>query len=131
MVDSGSSDRSAALASERGAQVVELERNAGFGAGCNAGMAFVEAPVTALVNPDVELLDAGLAELVRRAQAADAILAPRLLNEDGNDPGQRSPAARAGSTTSCPPCFRGRYSRQRFGAATSHGGASGLAAWAG
>ena len=67
VVDSGSSDRSAALASEHGAEVVELGRNAGFGAGCNAGMAFVEAPVTALLNPDVELLDAGLTELVQRA----------------------------------------------------------------
>ncbi len=83
VVDSGSSDRSAELASERGAHVVELGRNVGFGAGCNAGMASVEAPVTALVNPDVELLDAGLTELVHRAQAADAILAPRLLNVDG------------------------------------------------
>ena len=83
VVDSGSSDRSAELASERGAHVVELGRNAGFGAGCNAGMAFVEAPVTALVNPDVELLDAGLTELVHGAEAADAILAPRLLNVDG------------------------------------------------
>jgi N-acetylglucosaminyl-diphospho-decaprenol L-rhamnosyltransferase len=84
VVDSGSSDGSAELAAERGAEVVRLERNAGFGAGCNAGMDRVRAPVTALVNPDVELLDAGLAELARRAGEADAILAPRLLNADGS-----------------------------------------------
>jgi N-acetylglucosaminyl-diphospho-decaprenol L-rhamnosyltransferase len=83
VVDSGSSDGSAELASERGAQVVELGGNAGFGAGCNAGIALVDAPVTALVNPDVELLDGGLAELAVRALAAEAILAPRLLNADG------------------------------------------------
>ena len=83
VVDSGSSDGSAELASERGAQVVELDGNAGFGAGCNAGIALVETPVTALVNPDVELLDGGLAELAARALAADALLAPRLLNLDG------------------------------------------------
>ena len=83
VVDSGSLDGSAELASERGAQVVELDHNAGFGTACNAGLALVDAPVTALVNPDVELLDGGLAELARRALAADAILAPRLLNADG------------------------------------------------
>jgi GT2 family glycosyltransferase len=83
VVDSGSSDGSGELASERRAQVVHLDGNAGFGAGCNAGMALVDAPVTALVNPDVELLDGGLAEIAARALAADAILAPRLLNVDG------------------------------------------------
>ena len=83
VVDSGSSDRSAELAAERGAEVIRLERNAGFGAGCNAGIAEVRAPVTALVNPDVELLDGGLSELARRAAGAEAILAPRLLNADG------------------------------------------------
>ena len=84
VVDSASSDGSAALAAERGAQVVALERNAGFGAGCNAGVAVVDAEVTALVNPDVELLDTGLAELARRARGARALLAPRLLNADGS-----------------------------------------------
>jgi GT2 family glycosyltransferase len=83
VVDSGSSDRSAALAAERGAQVVALERNVGFGAACNAGVTAVDAPVTALVNPDVELLDAGLARLARRAREDRALLAPRLLNADG------------------------------------------------
>jgi GT2 family glycosyltransferase len=83
VVDSASSDRSAALAAGRGARVVELERNLGFGAACNAGLAVVDAAVTALVNPDVELLDAGLAELARRAEGERALLAPRLLNADG------------------------------------------------
>jgi GT2 family glycosyltransferase len=84
VVDSGSSDRSVEVASEGGADVIELGRNAGFGAGCNAGIARVEAPVTALVNPDVELLDAGLAELADRAGEEAALLAPRLLNADGS-----------------------------------------------
>jgi GT2 family glycosyltransferase len=83
VVDSGSSDRSAALAAERGAEVLELRGNLGFGAGCNAGVALVQRPVTALVNPDVELIDSGLAELASRAMASDAILAPRLINTDG------------------------------------------------
>ena len=84
VVDSGSSDGSAALAAERGARVVALEENVGFGAGCNAGLAVVDAEVTALVNPDVELLGDGLAELAERARAAQALLAPRLVNADGS-----------------------------------------------
>ena len=64
--------------------MVALDGNRGFGAGCNAGLELVEAPVTALVNPDVELLDAGLAELAAEAEGAEALLAPRLLNTDGS-----------------------------------------------
>jgi N-acetylglucosaminyl-diphospho-decaprenol L-rhamnosyltransferase len=84
VVDSGSADRGAELARERGAQVIALDGNRGFGAGCNAGIELVEAPVTALVNPDVELLDAGLAVLAGEAAAMEALLAPRLLNADGS-----------------------------------------------
>ena len=84
VVDSGSSDRGAELARERGALVKALDGNRGFGAGCNAGLELVQAPVTALVNPDVELLDAGLAELATAAAAGGALLAPRLLNSDGS-----------------------------------------------
>jgi N-acetylglucosaminyl-diphospho-decaprenol L-rhamnosyltransferase len=84
VVDSGSSDGGAELARSRGAIVTSLGGNRGFGAGCNAGLELVEAPVTALVNPDVELLDAGLSRLVAEAAQRDALLAPRLLNSDGS-----------------------------------------------
>jgi N-acetylglucosaminyl-diphospho-decaprenol L-rhamnosyltransferase len=84
VVDSGSSDRGAELARERGALTTALDGNRGFGAGCNAGLELVETPVTALVNPDVELLDSGLAELAAEAAETDALLAPRLLNSDGS-----------------------------------------------
>jgi len=83
VVDSGSSDGGARLAGERGAEVVRLEGNLGFGAGCNAGIERVTEPVTAFVNPDVELLDDGLARLAADALAGGALLAPRLLNADG------------------------------------------------
>jgi N-acetylglucosaminyl-diphospho-decaprenol L-rhamnosyltransferase len=84
VVDSGSSDGGAALARERDAEVLDLGGNLGFGAGCNAGLARVREPVTALVNPDVELLDGGLAGLASEAADRDALVVPRLLNTDGS-----------------------------------------------
>ena len=84
VVDSGSGDGGPELAERRGAQLVRLGGNLGFGAGCNAGLALVTEPVTALVNPDVELLDDGLARLARDAAEGGALLAPRLLNADGS-----------------------------------------------
>lgn len=84
VVDSGSADAGAELAREHGAEVIVLDRNLGFGAASNAGLERVSAPVTALVNPDVELLDDGLTQLSREAAGRDALLVPRLLNADGS-----------------------------------------------
>jgi N-acetylglucosaminyl-diphospho-decaprenol L-rhamnosyltransferase len=83
-VDSGSRDRSPEVARAQGAELIALEGNRGFGAGCNAGVEHVTDPVTALVNPDVELLDDGLARLADEAAGTEALLAPRLLNTDGS-----------------------------------------------
>jgi N-acetylglucosaminyl-diphospho-decaprenol L-rhamnosyltransferase len=83
-VDSGSRDRSAGAAGQHGAELLALDGNRGFGAGCNAALERVSEPVTALVNPDIELLDGGLARLAEQAAAVEALLAPRLLNPDGS-----------------------------------------------
>jgi N-acetylglucosaminyl-diphospho-decaprenol L-rhamnosyltransferase len=84
VVDSGSSDRGAELAAERGAEVIRLDGNPGFGAGSNTGLERVTEPVTAFVNPDVELLDGGLSRLALDASSGGVLLAPRLLNADGS-----------------------------------------------
>lgn len=84
VVDSGSSDRGPELAAESGAEVIRLDGNPGFGAGNNAGLERVTEPVTAFVNPDVELLDGGLSRLALDASGGGALLAPRLLNADGS-----------------------------------------------
>jgi N-acetylglucosaminyl-diphospho-decaprenol L-rhamnosyltransferase len=72
------------VAADRGAEVISLGGNLGFGAGCNAGIERVTEPVTAFVNPDVDLPDDGLARLARDAAAGGALLVPRLLNPDGS-----------------------------------------------
>jgi N-acetylglucosaminyl-diphospho-decaprenol L-rhamnosyltransferase len=86
VVDSGSRDggAGAALARERGAEVVVLDGSPGFGAANNAGLGRVRTPVTVLLNPDAELLDASLLALADRAGARDALVVPRLLNAGGS-----------------------------------------------
>ena len=83
IVDSGSSDDGPALAQSAGAEVVVLEGNPGFGAASNAGVAAARHAVTVLLNPDCELLDAGLSELAGRAAGCEALLVPRLIEADG------------------------------------------------
>ena len=83
-VDTGSRDGGADLAAERGCEVVALDGNPGFGAANNTGLERARHDVTALLNPDVQLLDAGILALVDRARATDALHVPRLLNLDGS-----------------------------------------------
>ena len=85
VVDSGSSDGGAALAQSRGAEVLVLPGNPGFGAACNAGLALARQDVAVLLNPDCELLDDSLARLATLAcDHPRALHAPRLLNADGS-----------------------------------------------
>lgn len=117
VVDSGSRDGGPALARERGATVVQLGANRGFGAACNAGLEHASEQVTVLLNPDCVALDDGLGELAALAAQRDALLAPRLLNEDGSVqrsahplPG-RAPALLAALV---PPRTMPRRSRERL-----------------
>ena len=84
VVDTGSRDGGAELARARGAEVIDLPDNPGFGAANNAGVERASADVTVLLNPDVELLDAGLSLLAAFARVHEALHAPRLLNADGS-----------------------------------------------
>jgi GT2 family glycosyltransferase/glycosyltransferase involved in cell wall biosynthesis len=84
VVDSGSDDGSLQLARGRaGVTVIGLGENVGFGRACNRGVARVAAPVVALLNPDVELIDDSLLELAAEVMREDRVLAPRVLNSDG------------------------------------------------
>jgi GT2 family glycosyltransferase len=118
-VDSGSSDGGAAEVRRlaRDAAVIDLGRNAGFGAACNAAMEAVEEPVTVLVNPDVELLDSSLADLaaeVLRDDRPERVLAPLVIRPEGRreqsahpEPGTPPELARALMPgTALPPLLR-------------------------
>jgi N-acetylglucosaminyl-diphospho-decaprenol L-rhamnosyltransferase len=106
-VDSGSRDGGPALARDWDGEVtvIELGENVGFGRASNKGLEAVDRPVTALVNPDVELLDASLAELaseVLRDDRPERILAPLVLLPGGarqdsahHEPGSAADVVRA------------------------------------
>jgi N-acetylglucosaminyl-diphospho-decaprenol L-rhamnosyltransferase len=82
VVDTASRDETLAVAHGR-AKTVELGANPGFGAAANAGLERAAAEVSVLLNPDLTLLDAGLATLAERARDRRALLAPRLLTPSG------------------------------------------------
>ena len=86
VVDSASNDETLAVArSGARVQTIALGQNVGFGRGCNIGVAAVTQPVTALVNPDVELLDDSLLALAGEALRPPVrLLAPLVLNSDGS-----------------------------------------------
>jgi N-acetylglucosaminyl-diphospho-decaprenol L-rhamnosyltransferase len=89
VVDSGSSDGSAVVARAAAprASVIELRDNVGYGRAANAGLDTVEEPVSALIQPDVELVDGSLGYLAADLLAPDVperILAPAVLSPDGS-----------------------------------------------
>jgi GT2 family glycosyltransferase/glycosyltransferase involved in cell wall biosynthesis len=91
VVDNASSDDTLAVAARWGERLalstIPLPDNIGFGAACNRGVAEVEATVTVLVNPDVELVDdslLGLAAEAAREGAPERLLAPLVLCDDGS-----------------------------------------------
>jgi N-acetylglucosaminyl-diphospho-decaprenol L-rhamnosyltransferase len=54
-VDNASEDRSADIARDHGAHLLQMGTNVGFPAAVNAGLALATAPFVLLLNPDVEL----------------------------------------------------------------------------
>jgi GT2 family glycosyltransferase len=87
VVDNASSDGSAdAARTVPGVQVISLPRNIGYGRANNAGLRRALGRYTLVLNPDTVLLPGCLSALVSFAddEPHAAIVAPRLLNEDGS-----------------------------------------------
>lgn len=68
VVDNGSADDSAALAERAGARVIRLENNLGFAAAVNRGIAATDADWIGILNNDVTLDPAWLANLLAAVQ---------------------------------------------------------------
>jgi N-acetylglucosaminyl-diphospho-decaprenol L-rhamnosyltransferase len=87
VIDSASADDSLEVARADGAVTVALDENVGFGRACNRGLEEITAPIAALVNPDVEMLDDSLLALATEAMRRDRperLLAPLVLCPDGS-----------------------------------------------
>ncbi len=80
--DSGATDDGAALARSRGAAVIVMDGNPGFGAANNAALSAATEDVAVLLNPDCRLIDGSLERLVTAAGNRRGLMVPRLLNEN-------------------------------------------------
>jgi GT2 family glycosyltransferase len=87
VVDNASSDGSPAIARQLApmATVVELDRNGGYAAGINAGVAAAPPHTAVLIlNPDVRLSDGCVGELSRAlSEPGVGIAVPRLVDRHG------------------------------------------------
>ena len=105
VVDTASEDQSAHAVRRRSwAKLVALGENVGFGRACNLGVAQASAPVTVLLNPDVELLDDSLALLAAELLRPDRpprILAPLVLAPDGSREDSVHPVPTSGADLLC------------------------------
>lgn len=93
MVDNRSADTSVEVATAAGAEVVALERNVGFPAAVNIGLARVTAPLTLILNPDV-VLAPGALERCAEVLLADPTIGIVGANTTDRDGRPEPPAAR-------------------------------------
>ncbi len=84
VVDNASSDSPGEVAAmwKGRHNFIELADNIGFGTAANAGVGEASSSATVLLNPDTELLDAGLDRLAAVALERRALVGPRVLNGD-------------------------------------------------
>src|SRR4051812_14831571 len=80
VVDNASSDDSVAVLSDLPVRIIALERNLGFGGGCNVGWRASSAPHVLFLNPDARVTAGdvlGLADAAERLGAGAT--APRIV----------------------------------------------------
>ena len=100
VVDNRSSDEPERTVGEYLGQTrfIPLEENRGYGAACNVGVEAAGSSTVVMLNPDIELLDSSLNELVAFAARRHALAGPLLLNPDRSV----QPSAWAGSVGPSP-----------------------------
>ena len=86
VTDNASTDDSVASIADLPVSVERLPDNRGFGAGCNAGWRRGEAPYVLFLNPDAEIDEPSLEQLVSvlEQDAGVGLAAPRILESDGS-----------------------------------------------
>jgi glycosyltransferase involved in cell wall biosynthesis len=91
VVDDGSTDATARLASEHGAEVVRLGANRGYGAALKAGIAQAKFDWVAIIDADGTYPATALPELLQRVESNDMVVGARIGSQV-RDPFARRPA---------------------------------------
>jgi GT2 family glycosyltransferase len=86
VVDNACPERSAETVRDLPVTVVDMGRNVGFAAGCNAGAATGSSPAILFLNPDAQMAPGDVLELARVLLADDrrGAAGPRLLEANGD-----------------------------------------------
>ncbi|WP_421402707.1 glycosyltransferase family 2 protein [Agrobacterium fabrum] len=86
LVDNGKTNRFPPFPAEHNIQVETLEKNEGFGVGCNAGAAAATTPWLLFLNPDATIHPGALEQLLSAAHQYKnaAAFNPRIENSDGS-----------------------------------------------
>ncbi|MCA2375566.1 glycosyltransferase family 2 protein [Agrobacterium genomosp. 3 str. RTP8] len=84
LVDNGGNNRFHDFPSSRSIRVVKLDKNEGFGRGCNSGAEIATTPWLLFLNPDARLTDGAIDALLIAAERYPAASAfnPRIANSD-------------------------------------------------
>lgn len=87
LVDNGGVSKFEMLPKNRNIHIARLERNEGFGRGCNAGAAEAKTKWLLFLNPDARLERGALEGLLRAAREYPHATAfnPRIANSDGSE----------------------------------------------
>jgi GT2 family glycosyltransferase len=85
VVDNACPDASPSTVADLHLTTVAMRRNAGFGAGCNAGARLGSAPAVLFLNPDARVEPDDALRLAERLRddASIGVVGPRLVDEDG------------------------------------------------
>jgi GT2 family glycosyltransferase len=86
VVDNACPERSVEVVADLPVTIVEMGRNAGFGAGCNAGARAGTAEAVLFLNPDARIAPDDVRALAARLAAEPSLgaVGPRLLESDGS-----------------------------------------------
>jgi len=87
LVDNGKTNSFANLPAGRNIRIVQLEKNQGFGRGCNAGAAVAQTPWILFLNPDARLTAGAIEALLEAIDRHPSGVAfnPRISNSDGSE----------------------------------------------
>lgn len=84
VVDNASPDESLETVADLDLETVRLDRNLGFGAGCNAGWRQGDAPAVLFLNPDARLDEAAVRQLLAAFDDERVgVVGPRIVGDDG------------------------------------------------